>query len=312
MKLTPGKFELSGVGYILIVSLFFGIMPALTQLSYKAGLSVETMLASRYFLTLVISWMYISVKRIDCHIKANQLISLLMIGAVYIGVAVFINQSYLYLPGAIASTLVFSYVSMTLVIAILIGREKPNLIKGFCVLLSLAGILLIAWTPAGTRGFSAIGLISVFLAAFFYALYAILLGDVKLARVNNAVIVGYTLIVPTIFNIIRCLIKQEPLLPSSGTQYAYILVLAIFCTFLPQLWYCKAVKLIGSSNTAIINTIEPVIAYFAGMILLSDVLAVKALMGGALIVSSIILLNYVNNSQGRLILFIKSHRVSKE
>jgi len=282
------------MGYVLFASLFFSFMPAITQLSFKAGLSVETMLASRYFLTLLIAWSYIYVKKIDCHIKASQLIFLLMIGVIYIGVAVFINQSYLYLPGAIASMLVFSYVSITLIIAILIGREKPNLIKGVCVLLSLTGILLIAWNPAGTINFSTLGLISVFLAAFFYALYAIFLGDVRLSQIDNILIVGYMLIVPTTFNILRCIVKQEPLFPQSTTQSIYVFLLAVFCTFLTQLWFCKAVKLIGSSNTAIINTIEPVIAYFAGMLLLHDVLAVQAILGGILIVSSIILLNSSN------------------
>lgn len=293
--LQKQKFRINGVGYVLIISLFFGLMPAITQLSFKTGLSVETMLASRYFLTLLITWGYIWVKGIDYHVEKDQLIFLLAIGLIYIGVAVFINQAYQYLPGAIASMLVFTYVSMTLVMAILLGREKPNLIKALCVLLSLIGILMIAWNPMGTMRFSTLGLISVFLAAFFYALYAIFLGDIRLSKVDNRLIVGYMLIAPSIFNILRCLVKQEPLLPSSPIQSFYVLILAVFCTFLAQLWFCKAVKLIGSSSTAIINTIEPVIAYFAGMLLLHDVLSLNAVAGGVLIVLSIILLNSSNS-----------------
>lgn len=291
MKFQFKQLKISGLGYILIVSLFFGLMPAITQLSFKSGLTVETMLAGRYFLTLAITWTYIWIKKIDFHIEKSQIVLLLFLGVIYIGVAVFINQAYQYLPGAIASMLVFTYVSITVVLAILIGREKPNKIKGLCVLLSLAGILLIAWNPTGSIQLKAIGLISVFLAAFFYALYALFLGDKRLSRIDDTVIVGYMLIVPTVFNTIRCLLSGSPLLPETTTQLLYILVLAVFCTFLAQLFFCKAVKLIGSSNTAIINTVEPLIAYFAGMILLQDRLMANEVIGGLLIVSSIIILN---------------------
>jgi drug/metabolite transporter (DMT)-like permease len=285
----------SGVGYILLVSLFFGLMPAVTQLSFKTGLSVETMLAGRYFITLVITWVYIYTQKTDFRIEKRQFYFLMLIGFTYAGVAVFINQAYQYLPGSIASMLVFTYVSITVVVAVLIKREKANRIKGFCVLLSLIGIVLISWAPDGGSQLSLLGLISVFLAAFFYAMYALLLGGKRIKHLDDIVIVGYVLIAPTLFNIGRCLVSDKPLIPASFPQLLYILGLAVFCTFLTQLFFCKAVKLIGSSNSAIINTIEPVIAYFAGMFLMGDQLTLKAIIGGVLVLSSVILLNVSNS-----------------
>jgi drug/metabolite transporter (DMT)-like permease len=279
----------------LLVSLFFGLMPAVTQLSFKTGLSVETMLAGRYFITLVITWVYIYTQKTDFRIEKRQFYFLMLIGFTYAGVAVFINQAYQYLPGSIASMLVFTYVSITVVVAVLIKREKANRIKGFCVLLSLIGIVLISWAPAGGSQLSLLGLISVFLAAFFYAMYALLLGGKRIKHLDDIVIVGYVLIAPTLFNIGRCLVSDKPLIPASFPQLLYILGLAVFCTFLTQLFFCKAVKLIGSSNSAIINTIEPVIAYFAGMFLMGDQLTLKAIIGGVLVLSSVILLNVSNS-----------------
>ena len=295
MKLLFKQKKIVGISYILLVSLFFGLMPAITQLSFKTGLSVETMLANRFVIALLITWVYIMTQKLDFRIAKRQIYFLLFLGFIYIFIAVFINQAYQYLPGSIASMLVFTYVSITVVLAILIKREKPSVGKGICVLLSLFGICLISWSPTATSKFNELGLISVFLAAFFYAIYALLLGDHRLKQIEDSVIVGYMLIVPTLFNIIRCYASENPILPTSTNQLFYILTLAIFCTFLTQIFFCKAVKLIGSSNAAIINTIEPVIAYFAGMILLGDQLSLTAIIGGFMVISSVILLNLLND-----------------
>lgn len=290
---TEGK----GIVYVLLVSLIFGLMPAVTQMSFRAGLSVETMLAGRYVLTLLLTWVYIRSKRIDCRIRSRQLALLLTVGLVYSGVAVCINQSYLYLPGSIASVLVFLYVSMTLILTFLSRREPVSMVKILCVLLSLAGMLVIIQDPSGSLDLPLAGLVFVFLAAFFYSIYSFSLGTELLKEVDDTAIVGYILIIPSIANVIRCLVSGQPLLPADGAQLGFVLILAVFCTFLAQVLYCKAVKAIGSASAAIINTQEPVIAYGAGMVLMGELLPWNAWVGGGLILTSVILLNTAKSSK---------------
>lgn len=298
MRKEQTGIEKKGIIYVLLVCLIYGLMPAITQLSFRAGLSVETMLAGRYALTLILTWSYIRVKGIDCRIRGRQLALLLSVGLVYFGVAVSINQSYLYLPGSIASVLVFLYVSMTLILTFLSRREPVSLVKILCVLMSLLGMFLIIRDPSSQMDLPLPGLIFVFLAAFFYSIYAFSLGTDLLREVDDTAIVGYILIIPTIANLIRCLVSGQPLLPADGIQLGFVLILAVFCTFLGQLLYCKAVKSIGSANAAIINTLEPVIAYGAGMVFLGELLPWNAWIGGGLILGSVILLNASKSVRG--------------
>ena len=51
--------KLKGFLYVIITCLTYGIMPALTQLSYKAGLSVNTMLFGRLTFGAAFIWLTI-------------------------------------------------------------------------------------------------------------------------------------------------------------------------------------------------------------------------------------------------------------
>ena len=302
MRLIENKNRLKGIGFILMASLGYGMMPSLTQLAFKSGVSLETMLASRYAIALLITWVYIFARKIDHRVTKNQFIFLMAMGVIYIGIALFINLSYVYLPGAIASILVFLYVSLVVIIEIIIGREKPNRIKIICVIVSLSGLVLVVWNPAGSNSLSLIGIIFALCGGVCYAVYASILGGGRAIKLNSMVLIGYMLILPSIFYPIRCLWVGQPLIWANIEQFSFILLVTVLCTFLSTLWFCNAVKLIGSSTTAIINTMEPVVAYFSGMALMGDMLSKNAIFGGLLIISAILILNIAEGSKEKVTL----------
>jgi len=282
---------MKGIALVLATSLFYGLMPAVTQLSFKTGLSIETMLSNRYLIALAATWAYIFATRADFRVTRKQLALLLAVGVSYIGVALFINMSYLYLPGAMTSILVFMYVSMVVLMEIVSGREKPKAMKLLCVGISLAGLVMVVYDPSGAGALSVPGILLALAAGTCYAIYAFALGGTVTKNLDSIVLIGYILIIPTIAYIVRCWQSAEPMLPESFEQVMYILALAMFCTFIGSVLFCKAVKLIGSGNASIINTVEPVIAYFGGLLLLGDTLNLTAIIGGCIIIAAIILLN---------------------
>ncbi len=289
--------RLSGFIYVLLTSLCFGLMPAISQLSFKSGLSVETMLAYRYPIALAITWAYILIKKINFSITKSQFGFLMLIGIIYVTFIFFINQSYLLLPGAIASILVFLYVSLVVIMEIAVGREKPNGLRFFCVILSLGGLIFVVWSPTGGTGLSILGIVFGLASGVLYAVYTTILGGGKALKLDAIVIVAYVLMIPAVVYILRCLFAGAKLYPQNGEQLFYIVILALFCTFCGTLWWYKSVRLIGSSTASIINTIEPVIAYFGGMLLMRDVLSPSAVIGGLIIITAILLLNIAEGSK---------------
>lgn len=201
------------------------------------------------------------------------------------------SESYRFLPGAIVSLLLFLYVSVVVVIEIIIGREKFNKKRILCLLCSFGGLVLVIWTPGEGVQLNGTGIILVLIAAFFYGLYAIGLGEKRTRALNSEVVIGYMLIPPIFFSLVTCIVSGEPILPQTPLQGMYIFLLAFLCLYIAAVCFAKGIKYIGSSNAAIFNTLEPVVAYFAGIVLMGDKVSVNAILGGLLILGAVIYLN---------------------
>ena len=283
--------NVKGFILIMITCITYGVMPALTQLSYKAGLSVGTMLFGRLMLGAMLIWMTIFIKKLHFRVDRKHLGFMLLTGCASVVQMITMSESYRFLPGAIVSLLLFLYVSVVVVIEVLIGREKVNKTRISCLLCSFCGLVLVIWTPGEGVQLNGGGVILALVAAFFYGLYAIGLGEKRTKALDSEVVIGYMLIPPITFSFIRCITSGEPILPQTSLQGMYIFLLAFFCVFVAGVCFCKGVKYIGSSNAAIFNTLEPVVAYFAGIILMDDKVSSNAIIGGILILGAIIYLN---------------------
>lgn len=289
MNFTNAK--LKGFIFVMITCVAYGFMPALTQLSYKAGLSVSTMLFGRLSLGAILIWTTIFLKKLHFKVDKKHLGFMLITGCASVVQMVTMSESYRFLPGAIVSLLLFLYISVVVVIEVIIGRERFNKTRIICLLFSFIGLILVIWTPGEGVKLNGTGVILVLIAALFYGLYAIGLGEKRTRALDAEVVIGYMLIPPILFSFIRCIASGEPILPQTPKQMMYIFLLALICMYIAAVCFCKGVKYIGSSNAAIFNTLEPVVAYFAGIILMNDKVSANAVIGGLLILSAIIYLN---------------------
>jgi len=283
--------KVKGFLFVMITCITYGIMPALTQLSYKEGLSVGTMLVGRLSLGALLIWLTILIRRLDFRIDKKHLGFMLVTGCASVVQMVTMSESYRFLPGAIVSLLMFLYVSVVVVIEIVIGRERFNKARIICLFCSFGGLVLVIWTPGQGVQLNGTGIILALIAAFSYGLYAIGLGEKRTRALDSEVVIGYMLIPPILFSLARCIASGEPVLPQTPMQGIYIILLAFFCLYVAAVSFAKGVKYIGSSNAAIFNTVEPVVAYFAGIVLMNDKISVNAILGGLLILGAIIYLN---------------------
>ncbi|MDF2656376.1 MAG: family transporter [Bacillota bacterium] len=293
--------RVKGFIFVMITCFAYGLMPALTQLSYKAGLSVSTMLTGRLALGAALIWLTILLRRLPYKVERRHLGFLLFTGCASVVQMITMSESYRYLPGAIVSLLMFLYVSVVVVIEILMGRERFDKTRIICLVCSFGGLVLVIWTPGQGIELNWTGVLLALTAALFYGLYAIGLGEKRTRALESEVVIGYMLLPPLFFNLLRCAAAGEPVFPQTMRQAWYIFLLAFLCVFVAAVCFCKGVKYIGSSNAAIFNTVEPVIAYFAGILLMHDKVSSNAIWGGLLILGSVIYLNLekrMTNSQG--------------
>jgi drug/metabolite transporter (DMT)-like permease len=276
---------------VLLTSSLYGIMPALTQRAYAAGVTVETVLTGRYLIGTTLIWIFILITRKPLKVGKANFFYLMAVG-VNVFVCVFcMTSSYKFLPGAITSLITFLYIVIVNVVEILIGRERAQLFRIVCLMLTVGGLILVVYTPSGGVSLSAQGILLAVAAGVFYAIWAMSMGAKRFAPFSAEVTMGYMLIVPTLANVAKCIMEGAPILPQTAEQWLYVGLLALSPGFIAPIAFCAAVKMIGASTASMINTSEPVFAYFAGMILMGDRLSVNATLGGVLVVAGLLLLN---------------------
>jgi drug/metabolite transporter (DMT)-like permease len=294
---TGARFRGANVGFLLVIltSLLYGVMPAITQRAYAAGMTVETVLTGRYLIGTSLIWLFILVTKKPARVDAKSFWLMMLVG-VNIFICVFsMTSSYQFLPGAIASLLVFMYIVIVNAIELITGKERPRPSRIVCLLLTVVGLIAVVYTPTGGSALNPRGILLALLAGGLYAVWALSMGAKSFRGFSAEVMMGYTLLVPTLANVVKCLLSGQAILPETPEQWLYILLLGLSPGFIAPVAFSTAVRLIGAGTASIINTSEPVFAYFAGLILMSDHLSKNAIFGGVLIIVGILFLNISEN-----------------
>jgi drug/metabolite transporter (DMT)-like permease len=294
-----------GLVFIVIVCLFYGAMPAIQQMAYKAGASVETVLVWKYSVGLSCIWIYIAIRTLakkansdfTAKVDAKKFWFLMLTGIAAALASFTMGESYANLPAAIASILVFAYIIYINAFELITGKEKFEKMRMVCLVLVVIGLVAVTWTPFGGLTITKTGLMFGILSGIFYTFWVIGMGSKKVAEVSGEVMMGYIFILPVIAYIIYCIIRNEPLVPTGIAQFLPVIILGIGPGFIAPVLFCKAVKILGGSTASMFNSFEPVVAFFAGLILMGDKLTWNGIVGGIVIVVAIFLINFSSKNK---------------
>ncbi len=278
-----------GTIFILITTISYGILPAVSQLAYREGVAVETVLFNKFFYACILMWAYIGIKKIPFKTDKKHFVFLSFIALSYIGIATTIYEAFKYISGSIATILSFTFPAMIIALEMITGREKPSVKKIFALIASMAGLVIIVWDSNIDLDMK--GVTFALGTAVCYVFYTMGLSEKRTKEMNSMAVAGYVLLYSTLFNFLRCFISGTPMFTKGIDQFKYIAVLAVVCAFIAILCYAAGVKLIGPSTTGIINTFEPVFACIFGYLLVGDILTVNTLAGAALILFAVLIVN---------------------
>jgi drug/metabolite transporter (DMT)-like permease len=285
------KTRLIGFGLVLVASIFNGLIPSSTQYAMKSGLSIETILVVRYFIGTGLLWLYIFLGKKSWQVSGELRFFMILLGVLLFGATTVINESYKYLPGAVAQILVFLYVVIVVIIEIFTGNQRIVPKRILCLIAAFLGLLFVVWPWGAFSDTRLLGSLLALGGAFFYALQTLGLGSNRLRNVDAVVITGYMNLFIFMATLLRCLLAGEPLLPQEATPWWPLLTLGVGAAFVAPVAFCLAVKKIGASDTSLTNTSEPVFAYLAGILIMSDRISWNATFGGIMVLSSVVLLN---------------------
>lgn len=247
-------------------------------------------------------------------INRGELSTLTALGLMFVISSLTLYCSFLYMDSGVACSLLFVYPVMTAVLMAMLYGEKITKTTAAAIALSLAGVFLL-YKGDGKTVLSSIGVLLVMVSALSYALYIIVanrasapeseLGSShnRLARflplphrvsihrleMSAMKLSFYVLIVCTLSIALFSFTSPERHLMPLVTEreWGYSLMLAIVPTVFSLISMGIAVRIIGSTPTAIMGALEPLTAVVIGLTVFKETLTVNLASGILLILTAV-------------------------
>ncbi|MEA4922762.1 MAG: DMT family transporter [Eubacteriaceae bacterium] len=289
--------KLLGTLCIIGTTICYGLIPSLSFMSFRVGVATETLLFNKFLYAAILMWIFIIIKKVDFRFDKKAAGMMAVICVAYIGLATTLYISFDYISGSLATIVSFTFPAMIIAIEMITGMEPVRFLKIMAVILSMAGMVLIVWSP-DIKG-NIIGIAFAFGTAICYVVYILGLSAKSIKKENSIAVAGYVILASAIFNGIRCGISGEPMFAFGPGQFKYMILLAVVCAFMAILMYAVGVKLIGPGNAALINTFEPVLACIFGYFLVGDILTRNMIIGSVLVVAAVLIANLPSKSSGQ-------------
>jgi len=231
------------------------------------------------------------VNRNSFKIQKRDLLPLGILGFLFAFCALTLFAAFNYMDAGLASTLLFLY---PLEVALIMGvffKERLTARTGMAIALSLFGIGLLYRGGEGGEALSTMGLLLVFLSSLAYAIYIVYVNYAKL-QMGPLKLTFYVMIFCLVFLTIYSITLGSGLPPVllKPSSYGWALMLGFVPTVLSLVLMAKAVKIVGSTPTAIMGGLEPLTAVVIGVGIFDESLTTRLVFGILLVLASVVVL----------------------
>ena len=285
----------------------FGSISPLTVIATSHGAALQTVQAWRYVTSALLLMVYASEMRatkssspLPSQTAAGPWYSpriILIAGSGQTAVATLALLALRWIPAATSAFLFYTYPAMVAIIAAIRGTERLAPIRVVALLLALGGIATMVGAPS-SAALDVRGIVAVITAALIYAFYIPVLASLQHGRapvdVARAISVGgamffvaWALVTGALF------IHMDPAALAASVMQGIVAAVAFVC-------FLTGLSELGPVRTAITSTVEPFWTTMLGVVLLGQPIGFGTLVGGALIMTAVVLLQRPSVSSGRL------------
>lgn len=292
------KRHTTGVLNGIIAAVSYGANPLFALPIISAGIGINSVLFYRYAFALIIYAIGIKcIKHVSLKISRKEFFILFFLGVFFSLSSLLLYESFKYIEAGIACTILFIYPILVAIIMSIFYREKITRTTVSSIALTLTGIVFL-YNGKPNMVLNKHGIICVLLSALLYAIYIVgiknfkTIKHIKADKLNFYVMLFGLLVY--VFNLKFC---TELQILHSPFLWLCALGLAIFPTIISIETINIAIKLIGSTKTAILGALEPITAIFFGLIFFNEHLTLRIVNGVSLILLGVIILVSKRNNK---------------
>jgi drug/metabolite transporter (DMT)-like permease len=286
--------------FALAGTVAFAFRPVLIKLGYAAApVSATTLLFLRMVLSLpffaAVAWWLRNEPPIARRDWAG-IVGLGFLGYYLASLLDFLGLQYV--PAGLGRLIMFLYPTLVVILSALFLAKRPTARELAALAMTYAGIALVLSHQLGAspeHRLFLLGAALVFGSAMCYAVYLVT-GSRLIKRVGSMRFTAYTMMVSTVPAVIQFgMLEGPPALELPGIVWFYAIVLATVCTVLPVFLVAEALKRIGANQFALIGGLGPVTTVLADLALLDGSLTALQLVGGALVITGVLLVTLKRN-----------------
>jgi drug/metabolite transporter (DMT)-like permease len=297
-----------GIALAAVSACGYGSGPLFAKTVYEAGLDWVALLYWRFLIGGLLVWAWaLLIPGNRSALRAlprRRILALLGLGAFFVGNAGTYYAALHYVSASFAALIVYIYPSLVAVLSVRWGHGLAGRRPWAALAIVTAGVAL---TIGGIEAqYEPLGLMLIVASPIIYSIYIVLTarlagerrGETAVSRMGRegAVTrpaVAAALMLSGTFAVVGgiALAAGAPVLPTAvpGEAWFGLVGIAVFSTAVAISAFYAAAARIGAAQAALVSTIEPVWTITLAMLLLGEALSPIQLVGGALVISGVVL-----------------------
>lgn len=284
-----GMSKMSGYIYGCVSAATFGLIPLFSLPVMAKGVSSDSVLCYRFCIAAIALAVLMKLKGEVFRVTKKELLTLVMLGLMYCGSALFLFWGYHLMASGIASTILYIYPVFVTILMAVFYKEKVSLLNTVAIALAFCGVGFL-YLGDGEQTFSIVGIVVVLLSALSYALYIVGVNKSVVQTMAGSKISFYSLVTGIILFGIKAQIGGglQPL--PDWQSVANVFMLAIIPTVVSMVTMVYSVQYVGSTITSVLGAMEPVTAVVVGIIVFHEAFTFNLGVGIVLIISAVTLI----------------------
>ena len=279
---------LKGYLFALVSALTYGMIPLfMIPLKKLDFFSVDTALFYRFLIAAILILGYlVFYQKESIKINLKEGIVLSILGLFYALSAEFLFIAYDFLSPGIASTIFFIYPIMVALILGIFFKEKITLATTISLVIVVVGVGILSIKDNFEINY--IGLFVSLLGALMYALYMIIVNKTKI-KASGVKVSFYSMVFASLFFLVKTLVLGNSVAIPSLKIGTHLALFSLITTALSVVSLVYAIKYIGSTPTAIMGAVEPVVAVMISVGLFGEALTFSLIAGVIIIISGVLI-----------------------
>lgn len=281
--------KVKGYFWGCISSATFGLIPLFALPLMRKGIPHDSLLCYRFACASLLIALFMLFKKESFRIAKREIVPMAVLGILYALSAQYLLVAYDYLGVGTASTILFIYPVFVAILMAVFFKEKVSLITVAAIAIAFLGVCLLYKGDNGVT-LNLLGLGAILIAAMAYSVYIVAVNQSRIQLMSGYKLTLYVMASSAVFFLFKAQLTVG-LQPLPDTRSIVELVmLALPTTAISCVAMIFAVQYVGSTVTAILGALEPLVAVAVGVIAFKEAITQNLVLGMLLILIAVIMI----------------------